>query len=63
MKLWYCGLILVLGTAIYQWLDTPLPHDMEDKWKIRLSEAVMRSGGNLVSHVVVHFIVCIEHYS
>ena len=48
MKLWHGGLILILGTSVYQWMDTPLPQDMEDKWKIRLSEAVMRTCGKLV---------------
>ena len=48
MRLLVAGIILILGTMMYQYLDCPLPSDMEEKWKLRLIDAIMRTYGNVV---------------
>ena len=51
MRLVTVGLVLGLAVLLYQWYDVPLPPEMEEKWKIRVVEAIMRISGYIVSFV------------
>ena len=48
MRLLTAGIVLILGTMMYQYFDCPLPSDMEEKWKLRVIDAIMRTYGNVV---------------
>ncbi|XP_045172870.2 neutral cholesterol ester hydrolase 1-like [Mercenaria mercenaria] len=40
-------LIILIGLMVNWYLDSPLPDDMQEKWKVRFIDAGMRTYGNL----------------
>lgn len=45
--------IVLIGLVVNWYLDTPLPDDMQEKWKVRLIDAGMRTYGHLQRFLVV----------
>ena len=50
-------LVIVIGLFTSWYLDTPLPDDMQEKWKVRIIDAGMRTYGHLVNIALYIFII------
>ena len=61
MKLVTAGIIVLTGIMIYRYLDIPLPPDMEEKWKIRIIDAILRTYGTVVSVIFTAYMFHTKH--
>ena len=54
MRLVVAGLVVVASFLMYQYIYMPLPPDMDQKWTVRIIDAILRTSGHLVCMVGIY---------